>query len=176
MAQARASDAAVTGLQDAATGARESLQLDPVRRQRRGDVTTLLASIRQLDYVVRGARILARASVTVTNWPAAMATEISDIPLALRHLERAVGHLGVALIAELRRDGAASERARTDLDAEAMATIDTARSILAVRQPLPVVMIVGQLRSITIDLLRGAGNDDTEVLDRIDRALGFPSL
>ena len=176
LAQARASDAAVTGLQDAATGARESLQLDPVRRQRRGDVTTLLAAIRQLDYVVRGARILARASVTVTNWPAAMATEINDIPLALRHLERAVGHLGVALIAELRRDGAASERARTDLDAEAMATIDTARSILAVRQPLPVVMIVGQLRSITIDLLRGAGNDDTEVLDRIDRALGFPSL
>ncbi|SDO20292.1 Fusaric acid resistance protein-like [Nakamurella panacisegetis] len=176
LAQARASDAAVTGLQDAATGAREALQLDPVRRQQRAGVTALLAAIRQLDYVVRGARILARASVTVTNWPATEASTTADIPVALRHLERAVGHLGLALIAELRRDEPGSTSARAALDAEAMATIDAARSILAVRQPLPIVMIVGQLRSITIDLLRGAGNDDTEVLNRVDQALGFPTL
>jgi hypothetical protein len=35
-------------------------------------------------------------------------------------------------------------------------------------------MIVGQLRSITIDLLRGLGADDATVLASIDHALGFP--
>ena len=172
LAQARTTDEAVTHLQEAATGARESLQLDPLRRQRRGDVTTVLAAARQLDYVVRGARIVARASVTLTNWPTPVG---ADLPAALHHLEQAVRHLGLALIAELRRDATGSERARADLDTEAMQTISSARSILSVRQPLPVIMIVGQLRSITIDLLRGAGNDDTEVLTRIDQALGFPS-
>ena len=171
LADARTTGAAVTRLEDAATGVRESLQLDPFRRQRRNDVKAVLAAARQLDYAIRGARVLARASVAVTKWPSQVTT---DLPTALRHLQRAVDHLGAAIVAELLLDQAVSQSARAALDVEAMSAIATSRTILAVRQPLPVVMIVGQLRSITIDLLRGAGNDETQVLNRVDQALGFP--
>ncbi len=173
LADARTTGVAVTQLEDAATGARESLQLDPFRRQRRNDVQAVMAAARQLDYAIRGARVLARASVTVTKWPFKVTP---DLPAALRHLQRAVEHLGDAIVAELTRDSAASEAARTALDVEAMSAITTAKVILTTRQPLPVVMIIGQLRSITIDLLRGAGHDETEVLNRVDDELGFPRV
>ncbi|MEO5834999.1 MAG: hypothetical protein ABIR83_16755, partial [Nakamurella sp.] len=60
-------------------------------------------------------------------------------------------------------------------ETSAFAAIADARPLLWGDQPLPVVMIVGQLRSITIDLLRGVGADDATVLVRVDHALGFPS-
>jgi hypothetical protein len=37
-------------------------------------------------------------------------------------------------------------------------------------------MIVGQLRSTAIDLLRGAGVDDSEILARVNEALGLPPV
>jgi hypothetical protein len=37
-------------------------------------------------------------------------------------------------------------------------------------------MIVGQIRSTAIDLLRGLGKDDSEVLGRVDEVLGLPSV
>ncbi|MET3806518.1 uncharacterized membrane protein YgaE (UPF0421/DUF939 family) [Nakamurella sp. UYEF19] len=173
LADARTTDAAADRLQNAAAGARESLQLDPFRRQRRDDVKAVLAAARQLDYVVRGGRVLARASLTLTRWPTPVTT---DLPKALRHLQQAADHLADALVAELRLDSATSEAARAALETEAMAAIAISRTLLSARQPLPlpVIMIVGQLRSMTIDLLRGAGNDDTAVLNRVDTELGFP--
>ena len=56
----------------------------------------------------------------------------------------------------------------------AFAAIADARPLLWGDQPLPVVMIIGQLRSITIDLMRGVGVDDATVLAGVDHALGFP--
>ena len=173
LADARTTGAAVTDLEEAATGARESLQLDPFRRQRRQDVKAVLAAARQLDYAIRGARVLARASVSVTKWRSHVTT---DLPEALRHLQRAVDHLSDAIVAELLLDSTTSQAARAALDVEAMSAIVISRTVLASRQPLPIVMIIGQLRSITIDLLRGAGNDETQVLNRVDHELGFPSV
>jgi hypothetical protein len=37
-------------------------------------------------------------------------------------------------------------------------------------------MIVGQLRSTALDLLRGTGADDVAILARVDGALGLPPL
>jgi len=173
LADARTTDASAQMLEDAAVGTRESLLLDPFRRRRRADVQAVLSASRQLDYAVRGTRVLARASLMLTRWPTEVTTEL---PLALRHLQLAVAHLGEALVAELRRDEAAFGSARADLEAETMTAIALSRSILTSHQPLPVVVIVGQLRSITIDLLRGAGDDDAGVINRIDEELGFPTV
>jgi hypothetical protein len=41
---------------------------------------------------------------------------------------------------------------------------------------LAVVMIVGQLRAATIDLLRAAGSDDVRSLGMVDEALGLPDV
>lgn len=170
LTEARSSDAAVVRLEEAAAGARESLQLDFRRRERRGEVVAVQAAARQLDYVVRGCRILARAAVGVVTWPVPVT---ADPTLALHHLESAVGQLGVALVAELRSAPAESRAARAALDSDVMQTIVAARALLDGPQPLPVVMIVGQLRSMTIDLLRGAGGDGDEVIARVDHEFGF---
>jgi hypothetical protein len=37
-------------------------------------------------------------------------------------------------------------------------------------------MIVGQLRSTAIDLLRGVGAGGVEILGRVDEALGLPPV
>jgi hypothetical protein len=42
--------------------------------------------------------------------------------------------------------------------------------------PLSLIMIVGQLRSTAIDVLRGAGADNVEILTRVDEALGLPPV
>jgi hypothetical protein len=42
--------------------------------------------------------------------------------------------------------------------------------------PLSLVMIVGQLRLTAIDLPRGAGVADIEILTRVDEALGLPPV
>jgi len=47
---------------------------------------------------------------------------------------------------------------------------------LAGDPPLPVVMIVGQLRLTAIDLMRGIGADDVDILTRVDEAFGLPPV
>jgi hypothetical protein len=37
-------------------------------------------------------------------------------------------------------------------------------------------MIVGQLRSMAIDLMRGVGADDVAIMTRVDEALGLPPV
>lgn len=170
--RARKVDAAVDQLRTAVAGATEALRLDVWRRHRRGSVQTVDAATRQIDYVVRGVRVLARASLTLTRWPEPSGPELGQ---ALRHLTAAVDYVGESLVAEIIGDTAVAEGFADRADKSALAAIETARPLLWADQPLPVVMIVGQVRSITIDLLRGVGADDADVLVRIDRALGFPA-
>jgi uncharacterized membrane protein YgaE (UPF0421/DUF939 family) len=169
--RARKVDASVEKLRTAVSAAVESLRLDVLRRHRRGGVQTVDTATRQIDYVVRGVRVLARASLTLTRWPESTAPELGE---ALRHLTAAVGYVGESLVAEIEGDGATSDDFAARAETAALEGITTARPLLWADQPLPAVMIVGQLRSITIDLLRGAGADDLDVLARVDQALGFP--
>lgn len=170
--RARQVDTAVDTLRTEVAAAAEVLRLDVWRRQRRAGVQTIETATRQIDYAVRGVRVLARASLTLTRWPTPTGPELGE---SLRNLTAAVGHTGEALAAEILgdHDKAVDFARRTELSA--FAAIAAARPLLWGDQPLPVVMIVGQLRSITIDLLRGIGADDATVLARVDHALGFPS-
>ena len=170
--RARQVDAAVDTLRTEVAAAAEVLRLDVVRRHRRAGVQTIETATRQIDYAVRGVRVLARASLTLTRWPTPTGPELGE---SLRHLTAAVGHAGEALTSEILgdHDKAVDFARRTELSA--FAAIADARPLLWGDQPLPVVMIVGQLRSITIDLLRGVGADDATVLASVDHALGFPT-
>ena len=58
----------------------------------------------------------------------------------------------------------------------ALGAVRVAGRLLPESPPLPVVMIVGQVRMTVIDLLRGAGVDAGETLVRVDEALGLPPL
>lgn len=170
--RARTVDAAVAALRIEVAAAAEVLRLDVWRQHRRAGVQTIETASRQIDYAVRGVRVLARAGLTLTRWPAAADPALGT---ALRHLTAAVGYAGEALAAEILGLSDRSAEFASRAETVAFAAIADARPLLWGDQPLPVVMIVGQLRSITIDLLRGVGADDATVLARVDHALGFPS-
>ncbi len=170
LAQARSVDKDVDKLRNAVAGAAESLRLDLWRRNRRENVAHIDTATRHIDYVVRGVRVLARAALTLTRWPPTSTVLLGE---ALRHLTAAVGYAGESLIAEVLNDPERSADFARRVDDAAMAAIAAARPLLQNDQPLPLVMMIGQLRSITIDLLRGVGSDDSGVLSRVDAALGL---
>ncbi len=168
--RARQADATVEGLRTAVAGAAESLRLDIWRRELRGGVRIVDSAARQLDYVVRGVRVLARAGVTLTRLPEASPPELG---VALHQLADAVRFADEALASQI--TGASTDAGHHADQAEeaALGAIRTAAALLTPGRQLPLVMIVGQIRSIAIDLLRGVGADDVEVLNRVDHAFGL---
>ncbi len=132
------------------------------------------ASTRQADYAVRNVRVLARAAVTLTRLPAGVPT---DLLAALRSLADAVRAAGEALAADLTREDAAADRYAEEAERAALAAVRLAGGLFAAGPPLPLIMIIGQVRATAIDLLRGVGgDDDAEVLARVDDALGLPPV
>ncbi len=168
---ARGVDVSMQQLRDAVVAAREALQLDPVRRHQRGSIQLVDGALRELDFVVRGGRVLARASVSLARWPERPGPELAT---ALRHLAAAIGYAGESLVAEIRGEPGTAHQFTDRLDAACRSVIADARHLLDHRPSFPLVMMVGQLRSITIDLLRGIHTDDDAVLAEVDSALGFP--
>ncbi|MFI7434883.1 aromatic acid exporter family protein [Micromonospora haikouensis] len=172
--RARGMDAAVERLRDAVLAAGEALTLHVRRRRHLGRLRTVDASIGQIDYAVRNVRVLARAGVTLTR----LATPVpADLGGAVRCLADAVQAAGEAFAADLDgRDAAADEHAGR-AETAALDAVRSAGRLFASGQPLPLAMIVGQVRATAIDLLRGVGvDDDAAVLGRVDEALGLPAV
>jgi uncharacterized membrane protein YgaE (UPF0421/DUF939 family) len=173
LARVRAADALVARLRAAVSAAREALWVDVHRRRRLNRVLTVEEATAQLDYLVRNVRVLARAAVGLCRLPA-------EPPLvlvaALRSLAVAVRSVEKAIAADLTGDEDAAQRHAEQAEWLALDALRTARQLLTPDAPLAVVMIVGQLRASTIDLLRAAGSDDVRSLGMIDEALGLPDV
>ncbi|HSZ31361.1 MAG TPA: hypothetical protein VK784_16580, partial [Pseudonocardiaceae bacterium] len=143
-----------------------------------GGVRALDGATRQLDHAVRNVRVLARAGVTLTWLPA---TSPPELGAALRSFAVAVRAVDTVLAAELAESGEAGsdEAAKRSTERAEAAVLDALRAagrLLPQGPPLSLVMSVGQLRSTAIDLLRGAGVADIEILARVDEALGLPPV
>lgn len=171
--RARRADASVERLRTAVSAAGEALRLDVRRRSRLGGVRTVDSATRQIDYVVRSLRVLARAGVTLTRLPGPPPPELGS---GVRSLAVAVRAVDEALAAELAGSAEAAKQATGRAEAAALDAVATAGRLLPDVPPLPLIMIVGQLRTTVIDLLRGIGADDIEVLGRVDEALGLPPV
>jgi uncharacterized membrane protein YgaE (UPF0421/DUF939 family) len=170
--QARRADNSVADLRSAVSAAREALWFRLDRQRRLDRVQIVDTATRQLDLVQRGIRVLARTGVTVARLPTAPPPEVGA---AIRSLATAVEAVKQALN---RRVAGASD-ARPDVDLAELAALEAVRTagrLVPDVATLPVVSIVGQLRMSAIDLLRGAGRDDIEVLSRVDEALGLPPV
>ncbi|MEV1332187.1 FUSC family protein [Micromonospora costi] len=174
LAQARGMDARVDRLRDGVLAAGEALWLNVRRRRHLGRLRSVDNSIRQIDYVVRNVRVLARAGVTLSRQPTPVPT---DLGVALRCLADAVRAAGEALAADLEgRDEIADGHAER-ADQAALAAVRTAGGLFTPGRTLPLMMIIGQVRATAIDLLRGvAADDDATVLGRVDQALGLPPV
>lgn len=170
--RARQVDVCVDRLQTAVRAAGETLRFRVRRRRQIGQVQEVEATARQLDYAARNIRVLARAGVTLTRLHTATPPELGT---ALRKLAEAVRAAGEALVTDLGGDDDADRHAGR-AEAAALDAVRIAARLLESDPPLPVIMIVGQIRATAIDLLRGVGGDDITVLGRVDEALGLPAV
>ena len=147
LASARALDDDVTAVQSALEVAAETARFAPPHRSRRAHIDILRryqATMPQIDFAVRNTRVLARHSLRYTRnrLPAP-----DGLPEAVQELVGAVYALG----AQYERPERATELRRLALSAAMRAT-----EIFEREPDLALTEIVGQVRSVAVDLVRAA--------------------
>ena len=143
--RARELDELEAGLEEAVTISRETARFSPARRSARGTVDFYAEASAQIDLAIRNVRVLARGALRGArlreNLPPAVADAVRDLAEACRALR-------VAL-----EDPERIEGVRTP----ALHAAATATRVLEETGNLSVTVVVGQVRSTAVDLLRGSG-------------------
>lgn len=171
LTRARGADALVDRLAESVSATREALWTDVHRRRRLARVGQVEDVIGQVDLVVRTVRVLSRAAVPVTRLPDAPPQSLVE---SVRLLAGSVRAFEAALVAGVEGDGPRAQHCADEVRSCALAAMRTGAMVLPEQPALPVVMVVGQVRTAAIDLLRAAGVDDVESLDLVDEAAGIP--
>jgi uncharacterized membrane protein YgaE (UPF0421/DUF939 family) len=156
--EARDLDELESDLEEAVSVSRETARFAPVRRRDRGHVDLYADAAAQIDLAIRNVRVLARGVVRATrlgeNLPPAVAAAIRDLAEAVSKLREA--------LADPDRAEAVREPA---LRAAARATL-----VLEETGNLSVTVVVGQIRSTAVDLLRGSGLTYEEAAELVREA------
>jgi uncharacterized membrane protein YgaE (UPF0421/DUF939 family) len=155
LARGREIDALERQLDQALVAGRETARLAPPRRRTLGTVDVYADAATQLDLAVRNVRVLARGARRAIDLEENVPP---DVGVSLRELAAAVRGLSEALD-DPRRTTAVREPA---LRAAARAT-----RVLESTGNLSVTVIVGQIRSTAVDLLRGSGMTYDEAADAV---------
>jgi uncharacterized membrane protein YgaE (UPF0421/DUF939 family) len=162
LTRARDLDVLTSAVREQIQSGREMVRLSPSpRRASRGRLDVYDEAAAQLDLAVRNVRVLARGAVRALHLddyvPPALAEALGDLADAVRAL------------GDVLDSGEGEERAR---DA-AVRAAGRATLVLEETGNLSVSVLVGQIRSTAVDLLRGAGLDKDEgraaVRDAADR-------
>jgi uncharacterized membrane protein YgaE (UPF0421/DUF939 family) len=139
---------------------RETARLAPPRWRRLGIVETYAAAAAQIDLAVRNVRVLARAARRAVdlddNVPEGVHAALADLAAAVRALD------DVLCDPDATRAGSVREPA---LRAAARATL-----VLEQTGNMSVSVIVGQIRSTAVDILRGSGMTYREAADAVRAA------
>jgi uncharacterized membrane protein YgaE (UPF0421/DUF939 family) len=147
-------------LDDAVVVGRETARLAPPRRRMLGMVDVYAEAAAQIDLAVRNVRVLARGARRAIDLDENVPPEVSD---ALRELAAAVRGLGEAIDHPDRADAVREPALR----AAGQATM-----VLERTGNLSVSVIVGQIRSTAVDLLRGSGMSYDEAAEAVRGAVG----
>ncbi len=156
--RARAIDDYAHRFAEALDAGRETAVGAPPRRGARGRVAEYAEAAGQLDLAVRNVRVLARGAIRALDVDDTVPAGVAE---ALRDLAQAVRELGLVLAAP-----------DEDLDPGAPAVRAAARAtrVLEETANLSVSVIVGQVRSTAVDLLRGTGMPLDEAQERVREA------
>ena len=148
---------------DAAEGAAETVRLAPYRWREKGRVMPYLRLGERMDPVLRNLRVLTRRSRALVSQgePAPL-----GVPEALEGVAGAVRLLLEDLLAD--RD---PERARAELLRACRMTADVPEGMSISAQ-----VIVGQLRSAAVDLLRACGLEQKQAADAVTRTVTAPRI
>jgi uncharacterized membrane protein YgaE (UPF0421/DUF939 family) len=141
----RAIDELARDLDEALVVGRETARLAPPRRRSLGTVVLYADAAAQIDLAVRNVRVLARGARRAVDLDENVPPEVAG---ALRALAEAVRALGSAIDDPARAGAVRAPAVRAAADAT---------RVLERTGNLSVSVIVGQVRSTAVDLLRGSG-------------------
>src|SRR5215207_6071188 len=159
LARGREIDELARDLDRALVVGRETARLAPPRRRLLGTVGVYAEAAAQIDLAVRNVRVLARGARRAIDLVENVPPEVSD---ALRELAAAVRALGQVL-----DDPDSGEAVREP----AVRAAGQATLVLERTGNLSVSVIVGQIRSTAVDLLRGAGMSYDEAAEAVRGAV-----
>ena len=157
---ARSTDDDLAHFFDAVSLARETFTLRAPRKRTRERVPLYAEAAQQMDYAVRNTRVLARRALSAIRRHGRAPGELAD---AVALLGDAVLELGNQLDHPEQED---SEARRLALEAAVKAT-----RLLQDDPGLSVSVIIGQVRSTAIDLLRGSGMTGDEARTALEAAV-----
>jgi uncharacterized membrane protein YgaE (UPF0421/DUF939 family) len=143
--RARELDELEAGLLEAVSVSRETARYAPVRRRARGTVDFYADAAAQIDLAIRNVRVLARGALRGARLGENLPPAVAE---AIRDLAEAVTGLREALVDPERADAVREPALR----AAGRATL-----VLEETGNLSVTVVVGQVRSTAVDLMRGSG-------------------
>jgi uncharacterized membrane protein YgaE (UPF0421/DUF939 family) len=143
--QARRLDDLEAGLQESVSVSRETARFAPTRRRARGTVDFYAEASAQIDLAIRNVRVLARSALRGARLGENMPLAVAE---AVRDLAEAVSALRLAL-----DDPDQADAVRVP----ALRAASQATRVLEETGNLSVTVVVGQVRSTAVDLLRGSG-------------------
>ena len=141
---------------------RETTMLAPPRRGARDTVESFAAAGAQIDLAVRNVRVLARAARRAIDLDEHIPEAVGE---AVRDLARAVRALD-AVLGEDEDEGASPESVREP----ALRAAGCATLVLEQTGNMSVTVIVGQIRSAAVDILRSSGLSYREAADAVRAA------
>ena len=153
--KAREMDGRMGAFREALDAGYDTARLSPPRRRALGQLGLYATAADQLDLAVRNVRVLARAA-------AAMVREGETAPDALSETIRDLARAVETLAAYIEKPEHPVETRRFALEAAGGAT-----AVLSERNDLRTSMLVGQVRSTAVDLLRASGMGSTEALEAL---------
>jgi len=153
----------VTTFYEALAAGHETARLSPTRRRTLGHLELYANAGSRIDLAVINTRVLARGAANAARRGD---TVPPQLPEAVLELARAVR----ALADYLEESAGPQEARRFALEAARKAT-----EILKERHDLAVSVLVGQVRSAAVDLLRSTGMDQASALQALEEAAGRAS-
>jgi len=162
--RAREMDDRVRRLNEALAAGHETARLSPTRRRSLRHLNLYASAGARIELAVINTRVLARGAANATRRGDAIP---GKLPEAVLDLSRSVKALGIFLEES---GGAAEDARRHALDAARRAT-----EVLEERHELGISVLVGQVRSAAVDLLRSTGMDQASALEALEDAAGRAS-
>jgi uncharacterized membrane protein YgaE (UPF0421/DUF939 family) len=156
---ARSTEDDLAAFYDAVAAARETLSVLPPQRRARERLPLYAEASRQIDYAARNTRVLARRSAAASRAHGPAPPELAD---AVSLLADAVRELGRALADPEREDAA------RDLALRAAAR---ASGALGQGTGLSLSVVIAQVRSTAVDVLRGSGMGTDEARAALEAAV-----
>ena len=158
--KARAIDERVSGFREDLAAGHETARFSPPRHRALGHLRAYAAAEMRIDLTVRNVRSVARASTSAVRRGS---PALGSLSAAVLDLARAVE----AFAAYLEKPGGSGEARRFALGASKKAT-----EVLKRHRDLATSVLVGQIRSTSVDLLMGTGMDPSSALEELEEEPG----